>query len=605
MRRILMGVIKVGDTYYARKYVPDHLQEAVARVLETSKPRVSWLKRSLRTKDLTEANIRAKPVLAGFDRILAKAAAFVQQPPLVQDLSQIEIARLAQYQYASMLEEDEEVRREGSGSEAVFQETTQQLVNQGAPFTTSFRSGGKPRFGLSEREMLKLGENVEGPLVAARAALARGDLSFIEDELDELLDAFRINLDRQSATYRQLGAAVLKAYVRALEGTDRRNQGEAIDTPRIMEPKRSEPTSGDSDTLSAALDGWKKARQATATTTREFDHAVRRFLELHGDPWIRDINRRHVREFREALQAIPLRRSGFLRTASLTQLVEWSKDHPEADTISPATVNKLLGGVQAVCVWGRDNGLIPDDQPWADPFSKMRLEEDEPEREPWQIAELRTLFASPVFAQHVRPRAGRGEAAYWLPLLGLFTGARQGELAPLTVARIGKDEATGIHAIAIARDEARGVRLKTPTARRTIPVHPELDRLGFLDFVDARRKVDGPDAALFPLLQPGPRGGYAEGWSKWFGRYIRDIGINNPNRVFHSLRHSFKDALRAGGVNEDVNDALLGQSGGGVGRSYGAKDMVYRFGFPRLAEAVSKAAYPGLDLSHLYPAETT
>ena len=91
----------------------------------------------------------------------------------------------------------------------------------------------------------------------------------------------------------------------------------------------------------------------------------------------------------------------------------------------------------------------------------------------------------------------------------------------------------------------------------------------------------------------------AESWSKWFGKYIRDLGIKNP--VFHSFRHNFKDALRAGGVAEDLNDALTGHtSGGGVGRTYGAKDMMRRFGLKKLHEAVSAANYEGLDLSHLH-----
>jgi integrase len=234
----------------------------------------------------------------------------------------------------------------------------------------------------------------------------------------------------------------------------------------------------------------------------------------------------------------------------------------------------------------------------------MRLEEDDPVREPWEIAELRILFGSAVYTGMTRPAGGRGEAAYWLPLLGLFTGARQGELAPLTVASVARDEATDIYTIAIVENEARGVRLKTASSRRIVPLHPELHRLGFLRLVESRRQAEGLGAALLPLLKPGPRGGYAEGWSKWFGRYIRAIGIINKARVFHSFRHSFKDALRAAGVSEDVNDALTGHSGGGVGRSYGAKDIVRRFGLRQLSDGVAKVEYHGLDLSHLYPVLT-
>ena len=263
-------------------------------------------------------------------------------------------------------------------------------------------------------------------------------------------------------------------------------------------------------------------------------------------------------------------------------------------------MNKLLGGVQAVALWGFDNGLTPDDAPWAYPFARMRLDEEEPQREPWEVPELQLLFSSAVFSRGARPDGGRGEAAYWLPLLALFTGARQGELAPLIVGDVTRDHASGITIIAIREDEERGKRLKTASSRRVVPVHPELVKLGLVDLVERRRADSGNSAPLFPLLRPGPRGGYAEGWSKWFGRYIRSMGISNSARVFHSFRHSFKDALRTGGVSEDVNDALTGHSGGGVGRTYGAKQMVHRFGMKRLAEAVGKVQYRGLDLSHLY-----
>src|SRR5262249_6809408 len=138
-----------------------------------------------------------------------------------------------------------------------------------------------------------------------------------------------------------------------------------------------------------------------------------------------------------------------------------------------------------------------------------------------------------------------------------------------------------------------------------VPVHPELLKLGFVDLVEGRRADSGNSAPLFPFLRPGPRGGYAEGWSKWFGRYIRTIGISNPARVFHSFRHSFKDALRGAGVSEDVMDALPGHSGGGVARTYGAKEMASRFGIKRLADAVSKVEYRGLDLSPLHVAAKT
>jgi hypothetical protein len=64
--------------------------------------------------------------------------------------------------------------------------------------------------------------------------------------------------------------------------------------------------------------------------------------------------------------------------------------------------------------------------------------------------------------------------------LWAITGARQGELAPLTVANIGQDEVTGVHTISITEDEARSVRLKTGIFSAHRSLSPDADQLGFL-----------------------------------------------------------------------------------------------------------------------------
>jgi len=281
--RVIMGVLKSKHgVYYVRKKVPDKLAEAVSAVLGSSLPRVSWLKRSLRTKDLREANIKAKPALIEFDNILARAAAFVTQMPVRAALSEHEIERLAAYHYASLLDEDEEIRREVTGSEEVHRTIAAQLRGAGVKGTTLFATSERPAFGLSDREMIKLQETLDWVLPPAQRALARGDISFVREELDELLDAFHLNLDRSSPSYRRLGQAVLRQNVNALQAMARRQRGEVVETPRVAEPASNNSTCA-GDVLSAALEGWQKAKQPSKTTDSEFAHAVRRFIELHGD----------------------------------------------------------------------------------------------------------------------------------------------------------------------------------------------------------------------------------------------------------------------------------------------------------------------------------
>lgn len=598
MRR-LMGVVKnEHGTYYARKKVPQELEEAVATVLGSPKLRVSWLKRTLATKDLREANILAKPVLAEFDRTLAQARAMLADTPLREALTAGEVERIASYHYASKLAEDEQLRRDGDGSEAVFARVAAQLAEAGIEYGTPF-APTEQKFGMTERQWAKKEGTINDVLPAYERALAMGDASLVEEEMQELSALFRIRLRPQSEPHRQLGMAILKQHVRALRAIKQRNEGEPIDTPAVAEPDAG--FGGATASISAALTGWQKSGGHSPSAAREFPYAVARFIELHGDLAITAINKGHVRTFREALQQMPKRRSGDLLRAPLPALMEWSNAHPEAQRVSRTTVNKLLNGVQAIANWAAHNGLLPDDVPWADPFSRMRLKVEASDREPWEVDELQVLFNSAVYTDQFRPEGGKGEAAYWLPLLALFTGARLNEIASLRPCDITQDRDTGIWAINIDDAPEIGRRLKTAASRRVVPLHPELVKLGLLQLLRHREAESGPEALLFPLLKRSDRGGFADDWTKWFGRYIRRIGITDSRRVFHSLRHGFKDALRARGVSEDINDALMGQTGGGgVGRRYGRKAMVARFGLANLAETAAKATYPGLDLSHLY-----
>ena len=504
--RVSMSIIKnEHGVYHVRKKVPKALEEAVAQVTCAAKSRVAWLKKTLGTKDLKKAKILAKPVLMEFDRILAKAEALKVERPLRTTLSDKEIDRIAEYHFAAALAEDEEMRREGTGSEPLFQSVAKQLSDAGVEFTTQFHVGSVPEFGLSEREMQKYEADLEAYIALAEHALARGNVSAIREQMEELLFIFQLNLDPKSDAFRKLRMAVLRKDVEALRAIERRHKGEPVETPKLATVDAEPAPNG--ETLGAALEGWKKSKNPRPYALREFTYAINRFIELHGDMPVQAITRKTVREFREALQQMPLRRVGSLRRATLLELVEWSSKHPEAQKVSAATVNKLLGAAQAVAVWARNNGLIPDDVPWADPFSRMRLEEAEPGREPWEARELRVLFGSPVFTEGVRPKAGGGEAAFWLPLLGIFTGARLGELAPLTTADVVKDDATGILTISIIEDVETGKRLKTVVRAALFLFTLSLFAWGWFDFVEKAKRERGRDARAIST---------AQSWTAWW-----------------------------------------------------------------------------------------
>jgi hypothetical protein len=463
MRR-LMGVIKDRHgTYYAQQRVPEPLQAAVARVLGGQKFRQVFLKKSLGTKDRKEASVRAKIIQVGFDQVLKRASNLTApqnvQPKKRQGLNSAEIVRMAEVFFSRLLAEDEERRFGGRASVVRAVEWIRR--NDEPDFVLPYPIESVPEFGVTSEQLADSRRQHAEALTFARELLAMGDINAVEDQIALLLDDFHIELDRSSASYRELGTAVLRAYVRACEAISKRDAGEDVSTPHVL----LSPNSG---TLQEALEGWKKERERPEGTVHEYGRAVAMFVQLHGNIPLLDIKRSHARTFREALQLIPKSRKGSLLKATLPELSEYGRTHPSVQKVSPGTVNKQLGAVQAVTRWGRHNGLVPEDAPWSDPFEEMRLEEEQSQRAPFDTHDLQTIFDAPLFTANKVPEGGKGDAALWLPLLALFAGARQAEYAGLRASDVREDEETGVPLMWFMRDTKAGRRLNTYFAKQKL-----------------------------------------------------------------------------------------------------------------------------------------
>jgi hypothetical protein len=161
--RALMGLIKDRHgTYYARHKVPERLQAAVSRILDNGKARQVWLKKSLGTKVVAQANVRAKPVQMEFDRILAQAEAQLKKHPLRTSLSGIEIKRIADFFFAHELAGDDDLRMDGRGDDLMYASIHEQLTEAGIEFDARYDPKSltlEPGRGLSPRMMEKIRED--------------------------------------------------------------------------------------------------------------------------------------------------------------------------------------------------------------------------------------------------------------------------------------------------------------------------------------------------------------------------------------------------------------------------------------------------------------
>ena len=148
--------------------------------------------------------------------------------------------------------------------------------------------------------------------------------------------------------------------------------------------------------------------------------------------------------------------------------------------------------------------------------------------------------------------------------------------------------AGGTHFLSIT-DRGEGTRIKAHSSRRRVPLHPKVLKLGFLEYVKSLPAA-GP---LWPLLKPNKHGVRTQAFSKWWARYSDALGVKDPRKVLHSMRHSFKNACRAVHVTEEVHDRLTGHAGGGVGRSYGSG---VDYPLEPLAKAVKRLRFDGFPL---------
>jgi integrase len=145
---------------------------------------------------------------------------------------------------------------------------------------------------------------------------------------------------------------------------------------------------------------------------------------------------------------------------------------------------------------------------------------------------------------------------YWIPLILLFTGARTSEICQLSTKDVFFNE--GVWCLDINAD-GEAMRLKSPSAKRIIPIHSQLLDLGFLKYAQSR--FDNKETKLFNLKPIGENDDWGKSFARRFGKILQELGFRASYRpTLHSLRHTFIDELQANGAPENQVAELVGHS---------------------------------------------
>ena len=335
------------------------------------------------------------------------------------------------------------------------------------------------RKGMEEDHAYAYGDRLVQLSDEYRQAYARRDTRIIDAELRHYLRRRGLQIGMGSDLYRQAGLAMLKGNVRAHEMLLERQSGKIVPAPQ--------PRGDKGPRLAEAFAAWKAGgkvkgvRQPSSRTLLEAEHAVRRFVEWHGDLRLGDIDKAKARNFRDALMKVRTRLPRKLIKLPLRDLLKLDlSDLPSAHA---NTINKSLNILSAIVAHAVREGKMDLMPSYANPFQGIKLAVDDRDAEGrgiFEAADLKAIFSTPVYANGTRPMGGGGEAAFWLPLIALFTGARQGELAQLRIEDLRQDPETSLWFFDIGTEGGRSI--KTASSRRKVPVHPHLVSVGLLRY---------------------------------------------------------------------------------------------------------------------------
>lgn len=234
--------------------------------------------------------------------------------------------------------------------------------------------------------------------------------------------------------------------------------------------------------------------------------------------------------------------------------------------IQPTTSNKYICAIESFLRYAQREDHL--DANTLLPTSGLRFKKSKNYKQnsykPFTNDELLKIFNQATLFEYKNER-NRSFAPHrlFLPLLGLYTGARIEELCQLSINNIYQYESFDQSSIkeavwVIDINEEDGRSVKTSASIRKIPLHEKLIFSGLLDYINDIKENFPDETMLFPYLEPDKYGKYSSAPSKWFSSLLQKLGIKKSNKVFHSFRSTFNNTLKINGISEEYRSQLIG-----------------------------------------------
>lgn len=427
-------------------------------------------------------------------------------------------------------------------------------------------------------------------LVAQQAKETDTPLSLVkpdDDLLARFIEKYGLQIEPGSREYRWLEGELKTSYesflnaVLAYDGSLRVYDLETAESAPRVSAKPSEKRSG--LTLAEVAKAYTNERrigQAWSARTGIEKEAHFKLLEevLGADIQIRSLTAADAKRVKDILLAYPKNRdkNPLTRGKPLDEIVGLAS----VPKIQVPTINKYLQNYGDLFQWAKQNNHID-----VNFFSGLSVKEGKrlksAKRDPFTVDQIQLILRTVL--QNER---GLITKCYqkWATLIGIYTGARLGEIAQLHLDDIRQQD--GIWCFDI-NDEGAMKNLKAPASRRVVPIHSELIQAGLLDYVQSMK--DQKAKRLFPDFSYSQKNGWGRQQSRWFNeRLLVELGLKTNTLVFHSLRHTVNTRLLQAGISDPIVKAIIGHEQEGMTQKQYFKEG---YTLQQLERAMEKLSY--------------
>jgi integrase len=452
----------------------------------------------------------------------------------------------------------------------------QYIKNSIESWEKSFYEEWNDELGSRPYQVIDFYESIRNDLIDG---LNLGDFSMLELPIGELLKENKISkIDKSTLGYGKLCAEIYKAEIQLMPMHKQHmlcDFSYKKELPEIFpelfpKSKKRLPDIDErkSEAVQQILDAyWKENSPHWKPRTKtEYRTCYNHLLQFLGkDRMIHTVDYQDGRAYKERLSSTKTKRG---------------------KQMSPARVDLYLG--YAAQVW---NWAIKHHYAEVNPFSglqygKKKRKRPDKQRDAFTKDDLRKMFVdSPNFGQDEWGKC-KHPYYFWIPLLGLYTGAREEEIGQLYVDNV--KQVNGVWVLDINQD--RPDQSVKKSEQRLVPLHDFIVKdLRFIDYVRSLPH----ERRVFPELKR-IQNRYTHSYVQWFSRFRKRCGIAE-NKTFHSFRHSLTTSL----LEQDVPDYRIAQLVGHVLEGQTTGRYGKRFKPDMLKEKVLDKIHYDIDLSHL------